>query len=89
MYHHVIQYTRCKIRFLNAACVSADFVTVFVTVEQCWNFRTISGGLGTELSYWAASICILAGRYDNLVPTRFLAPIDCYKIPAEVYTLYL
>ena len=25
----------------------------------------------------------LAGRYDNPVPTRFLAPIDCLKIPAQ------
>jgi hypothetical protein len=25
----------------------------------------------------------LAGRYDNPVPTRFLVPIDCYKIPAK------
>ncbi len=24
----------------------------------------------------------LAGRYDNSIPTRLLAPIDCYKIPA-------
>jgi hypothetical protein len=22
------------------------------------------------------------GRYDNPIPTRFLAPIDCLKIPA-------
>ncbi len=24
----------------------------------------------------------LAGRYDNPIPSRFLAPIDCLKIPA-------
>ncbi len=24
----------------------------------------------------------LAGRYDNPIPTRFLAPVDCLKIPA-------
>jgi hypothetical protein len=28
--------------------------------------------------------CSLAGRYDHLIPTRFLAPIDCLKIPAQV-----
>ena len=22
------------------------------------------------------------GRYNNPIPTRFLAPIDCFKIPA-------
>ncbi len=26
-------------------------------------------------------LCSLAGRYGNLIPPRFLAPIDCSKIP--------
>ena len=30
----------------------------------------------------SASLCSLAGRYDNLIPTRSLVPIDCLKIPA-------
>jgi hypothetical protein len=30
----------------------------------------------------SASLCSLAGRYDYSIPTRFLAPIDCLKIPA-------
>jgi hypothetical protein len=30
----------------------------------------------------SASLCSLAGRYDNSIPTRFLAPIECLKIPA-------
>jgi hypothetical protein len=30
----------------------------------------------------SASLCSLTGRYDNPIPTRFLAPIDCLKIPA-------
>jgi hypothetical protein len=29
-----------------------------------------------------AFICSLKGRYDNPIPTLFLAPIDCSKIPA-------
>jgi hypothetical protein len=32
-----------------------------------------------------ASLCSLAGRQDNLIPARFLAPIDCYKIPALIF----
>jgi hypothetical protein len=32
----------------------------------------------------SASICSLAGRYDNPIPTLFLAPIDCLKIPAQL-----
>jgi hypothetical protein len=30
----------------------------------------------------SASLRSLLGRYDNPIPTRFLAPIDCLKIPA-------
>jgi hypothetical protein len=30
----------------------------------------------------SASLCSLAGRYDNPIPPRLLAPIDCLKIPA-------
>ncbi len=30
----------------------------------------------------SASLCSLAGRYDNPIPTQFLSPIDCLKIPA-------
>ncbi len=26
----------------------------------------------------------LAGLYDNPIPTRFLTPIDCSKIPAQL-----
>ncbi len=29
----------------------------------------------------------IPGRYDNPIPTRFLAPIDCLKIPALVIGL--
>ncbi len=29
------------------------------------------------------TVCSLAGRYDNSIPAPFLAPIDCYKIPAQ------
>jgi hypothetical protein len=30
----------------------------------------------------SASLCSLAGRYDNPIPPRFLAPIAFLKIPA-------
>ncbi len=30
----------------------------------------------------SASLCSLAGRYDNPIPTWFLTPRDCSKIPA-------
>ncbi len=31
----------------------------------------------------SASLYRLAGGYDNPIPTQFLAPIDCLKIPAQ------
>jgi hypothetical protein len=34
------------------------------------------------LFYRLARLLWLAGRYKNFVPTRFIAPIDCSKIPA-------
>jgi hypothetical protein len=37
---------------------------------------------GTELSYLPDSLCSLAGRNETHIRTRFLAPIDCLKIPA-------
>jgi hypothetical protein len=36
----------------------------------------------------SASQCSLADRYNNTIPTRFLAPIDCLKIPALLAGLY-
>jgi hypothetical protein len=32
----------------------------------------------------SASLCSLAGQYDNTIPARFLAPIDYSKVPAQV-----
>ncbi len=31
-----------------------------------------------------ARLCSLAGRYDNPIPTRFLAPINFFTIPAQI-----
>ncbi len=31
----------------------------------------------------SAMLFSLAGRYENSIPSRFLAPIDCLKIPAH------
>jgi hypothetical protein len=39
--------------------------------------------VGIGLSYRPARLHRLAGQYDNSVPSRFLAPIDCYKIPVQ------
>jgi hypothetical protein len=43
----------------------------------------VSGDRNRFLGMNFASLCSLAGRYDNPIPTRFLGPIDCLKIPAQ------
>ncbi len=35
------------------------------------------------MEFDSASLFSLAGRYDNTIPTRFLAPLDCSEIPAQ------
>jgi hypothetical protein len=30
-----------------------------------------------------ARLCSLAGHYDSPIPTQFIVPIDCLKIPAQ------
>jgi hypothetical protein len=39
---------------------------------------------GAQKSIPSTSLCSLAARSYNPIPTRFLARIDCYKIPALV-----
>jgi hypothetical protein len=58
---------------------------------QSWNFKIIYGArnrVGNELSYRSSSLCTVAymagGIWDNPIPTRFLSPIDCSKVPAQV-----
>jgi hypothetical protein len=48
------------------------------------NFLTFMGPRKRFQGIDSASLCSLAGRYDNTIPTRFLAPIDYTKIPAQV-----
>jgi hypothetical protein len=36
-----------------------------------------------------ARLCSLAGRYNNPIPTRFLAPIDSLKIPAQTELVFV
>jgi hypothetical protein len=47
-----------------------------------WYFKTFRDPRNRFQGVDNASLFRLAGRFDNYIPTRFLAPIDCYKIPA-------
>ncbi len=48
------------------------------------NFKTFKEPKNRFQGANSVRLCSLADRYDNPIPTRFLAPIDCLKIP----TLY-
>jgi hypothetical protein len=52
-------------------------VHIFLNVSGFMELRNRFQGMNS------ASLSTLAGRYDNRIPTRFLAPIDCLKIPAH------
>ncbi len=36
-----------------------------------------------KIRFQGTSLCSLAGKYDNPIPTRFLSSIDCLKIQAQ------
>jgi hypothetical protein len=36
----------------------------------------------------SASLCSLAGRYDDPIPPQFTAPIDFLKFPAQLFEKY-
>ncbi len=68
------------------SCLTLGMERFIAPGTQCWNFITIYGArirVGTELPYRPASLCGTAYRYDNPIPTWFVAPIDCSKIPAQ------
>jgi hypothetical protein len=43
---------------------------------------------GIDSKEWIPPAYLLAGRYDNPIRPRFLAPIDCLKIPAQKSTKF-
>ncbi len=54
-----------------------------------WRFGPHTVGLRNSFldPYQRLHIRALAGLYGDIIPTRFLAPIDCSKISAQ-YGLY-
>jgi hypothetical protein len=53
------------------------------SIHQSPNFKTFKEVKNRFQGISSASICNLADRYDNPIPTLFLASKDCLKIPAE------
>ncbi len=55
---------------------------------QSPNFSTFKEPRNLFQGINSASLCSLAVLYDNSIPSRFLAPIDCLKIPAQVIFIW-
>jgi hypothetical protein len=49
------------------------------------NFQTFKEPKNRSQGINSARHCSKAGRYDNPIPTRFLTPIDCLKLPAQSF----
>ncbi len=66
-------------------CRGQDSSRTITTTEpvflNAWGPRNRFQGMNS------ASLCSLAGRYDNPLPPRILAPIDSLKIPAQISCL--
>ncbi len=55
----------------------------YLSMNLSPNFKTFLEPRNRLQGINSASLCSLAGRYNNPIPSRFLIPIDCLKIPAH------
>jgi hypothetical protein len=72
-----------KIRGVGAVELNTNNEKTVSFYDQSPNFKTFMDPKNRFQGTNSASLCGLAGRYDNPIPTRFLTPIDCLKISAQ------
>ncbi len=85
MLRHAMQSTFYQTSFIFADHFFLQNLTntySYVT-RNCRYFKTSMEPRNRFQGIDSASLCSLAGRYENPFPTWFLAPIDCSKIPAQ------
>jgi hypothetical protein len=65
---------------------SSLFLSIsFFTISWAGIFKPLwSPGIDAKASIPPAYLCSMAGRYENPIPPRCLAPIDFLKIPALI-----
>ncbi len=56
-------------------------------VDRRPNFETFKEPKNRFQGTNSARLWSLTGRYDKLIPARFLAPINCFKIPSQMVYL--
>jgi hypothetical protein len=68
--------------FMETSLVSPCLLLGYHSTESEPVFLNVYGARLRFQGMNSASLFGLAGRYDNPIPPRFQAPIDCLKIPA-------
>ncbi len=68
-------------RICSVVCIVYILLCIFVYTQSPY-FEPFMKPRNQFQGRNSTSLCSLAGRYDNPIPTRCLAPIDCLKIPA-------
>ncbi len=56
-------------------------------IQRSPNFQTFKEPRNRSKGIDSATLCSLVGRYDNPIPTRFLVPNNCSKVPAQYYEI--
>ncbi len=85
----LITFLKIKVmqpNFILYTCLPFYLLFFFSTdlTLQSANFQTLKEPKNQYQGTNSAKLFSMAGRYDNPIPTRFLAPIDCLKIvPAK------
>ncbi len=88
---HVFKNTKwCDCRFCDACVARSIYTTFFIHRILAPEFLTLKEPRNRFQGINSTSLWSLAGRNNNPVLTRFLAPIDCLKIPAllQLYRVF-
>jgi hypothetical protein len=56
-----------------------------IRADRARNFKRLWSPEIDSKEWIPAAYVALAGRYDNPIPPRILAPIDSLKIPAQIF----
>ncbi len=76
---------------LNFSILSLEDLFVFYLQLQI-NPQSLTGGdkvdYGIGLSYWPASLCSLAGRYENPMPQSTLSPFRDYELDPPYWRMH-
>ncbi len=73
------------VQYIKASSTDICERSSFYFYFQCRYFWTFKEPKNRFQGINSAGLYSLAGRYDNFIPTQFLATIDCLKIPSLAF----